>query len=81
MYLLGPQLRDAVGEFYPTALAALGTDTAERDGGRDALAVLWQAPLLKRLPAVALIYRCDGPAGAANGLQTDTRRSTVTDRS
>ena len=38
------QLRAVLREFYPAALVAFGTDLTDRDGDRDALAVLERAP-------------------------------------
>ena len=38
------QLRAALREFHPAALVAFGTDLADRDGDRDASAVLERAP-------------------------------------
>lgn len=38
------QLRAALREFYPTALVAFGSALADRDGDRDALAMLERAP-------------------------------------
>lgn len=38
------QLRAVLREFYPAALVAFGTDLTDRDGDRDALAVLDRAP-------------------------------------